>query len=136
MNGLTKPPNGLASSSTNGSLFNGAKSGQQNGINHGNGNGFIKNVSPLAANVSNGIKRIGSNGFLNKHSTNGNIGENGASKPSANSESTLPEPKHVLYDPDNVTLGWSTKYGAGAGMVNLGNTCYLNATLQVKFFHI
>lgn len=47
-------------------------------------------------------------------------------------DSVLPTPKHILFPAENVKLGWQdSSHPVGAGMFNVGNTCYLNSTLQV-----
>uniref|UniRef100_A0A2A4JTC6 Ubiquitin carboxyl-terminal hydrolase n=1 Tax=Heliothis virescens TaxID=7102 RepID=A0A2A4JTC6_HELVI len=48
-------------------------------------------------------------------------------------EDGLPKPKRVLFPVEKVHLGWQSAWAAGAGMQNVGNTCYLNSTLQALF---
>lgn len=48
----------------------------------------------------------------------------------------LPTPRQILYPRDKVRIGWKSserKWVPGAGMINVGNTCYLNSTLQALF---
>ena len=47
-------------------------------------------------------------------------------------EEVLETPKHVLYDPSKIKLGWRNPPPERAGMSNMGNTCYLNSSLQVS----
>lgn len=48
----------------------------------------------------------------------------------------LPTPRQILYPREKVRIGWKNserKWIPGAGMINVGNTCYLNSTLQALF---
>ncbi|XP_023934211.1 ubiquitin carboxyl-terminal hydrolase 36 [Bicyclus anynana] len=52
---------------------------------------------------------------------------------SKNGEEGLPKAKRVFFPVEKVQLGWQSAWAAGAGMQNVGNTCYLNSTLQALF---
>lgn len=48
----------------------------------------------------------------------------------------FPTPRHILFPREKVRIGWKSfdrKWVPGAGMINVGNTCYLNSTLQALF---
>ncbi|CAH0584346.1 unnamed protein product [Chrysodeixis includens] len=58
-----------------------------------------------------------------------------ASESTKNAEEGLPKPKRVLFPVEKVHLGWPNgePWSAGTGMQNVGNTCYLNSTLQALY---
>ena len=47
-------------------------------------------------------------------------------------QDSLPAPKVTLFRSEDVKVGWKGPVPVGAGMINMGNTCYMNSTLQVS----
>ncbi|XP_065160170.1 ubiquitin carboxyl-terminal hydrolase 36 [Atheta coriaria] len=83
---------------------------------------------------SNVLDKLKSKYIVLKAASDSNNKLNKSINDNSGNDETLPAAKHVLYPHDAVQLGWNNSdWAVGAGMVNMGNTCYLNSTIQALF---
>lgn len=97
----------------------------------------IKHMGGVTFN-SNGTNSFKNNFiFLNplKKGQNGvnNTQDSSSSNNAEPDKESPPRPKITFFPLTSIDVGYKANRGAGAGMYNMGNTCYLNSTLQALF---
>lgn len=77
-------------------------------------------------------------GVATKPQQTSNVNGKSHSLSNGSTSTQLPHPKKTLFPRESVQVGWNSigrNWSSGCGFHNIGNTCYLNSTLQA-FFHV
>lgn len=110
----------------NGSTNIGRHSGSKNGTPEANSNGSNNSHCNTANDLAN-LKRLSSETVTN-HAINTSTHANDSNGYTNNEQ--FQAPKQQLCDPRIINLNWLQSEKIGGGLINIGNTCFLNSVLQ------